>query len=96
MTEAAALITVFTTMFIIIDPPGLAPVFIALTQGMTPAQRRAIQSRLRAFGYYNGRLDGAFGPGTYRAVVAYARDSGGERQLQTQAGAFGIYDSLIY
>lgn len=45
MTEAAALITVFTTMFIIIDPPGLAPVFIALTQGMTPAQRRAIAIR---------------------------------------------------
>ncbi|MDO8882336.1 MAG: peptidoglycan-binding domain-containing protein [Pseudotabrizicola sp.] len=60
------------------------------------AQRRAIQSRLRAFGYYNGGIDAAFGPGTYNAVVAYARDSGGERQLQTRAGTFGIYDSLIY
>ncbi|MFN3721864.1 MAG: peptidoglycan-binding protein [Paracoccaceae bacterium] len=60
------------------------------------SQRRAIQSRLRAFGYYTGGIDGAFGPGTYRAVVAYARDSGGERQLQTRAGTFGVYDSLIY
>ena len=59
-------------------------------------QRRAIQSRLRGFGYYNGRVDGAFGPGTYRAVLAYARDSGGEGQLQSSAGSFGIYDSLIY
>ncbi|MFN4155429.1 MAG: peptidoglycan-binding domain-containing protein [Paracoccaceae bacterium] len=60
------------------------------------AQRRAIQSRLRAFGYYNGGIDAAFGPGTYRAVVAYARDTGGEHQLQTRAGSFGVYDSLIY
>ena len=60
------------------------------------AQRRAIQSRLRAFGYYNGGIDAAFGPGTYRAVVAYARDSGGERQLQSRAGSFGVYDSLLY
>ena len=60
------------------------------------SQRRAIQSRLRSFGYYTGRIDGSFGPGTYRAVLAYARDSGGERQLASQAGSFGIYDSLIY
>lgn len=45
MTELPALITAFTTLFIIIDPPGLAPVFIALTQGMNAAQRRAIAVR---------------------------------------------------
>ncbi|WP_108816034.1 MarC family protein [Loktanella sp. Alg231-35] len=45
MTELPALIAAFTTMFIILDPPGLAPVFIALTQGMTAAQRRTIAVR---------------------------------------------------
>lgn len=45
MTEAAALITAFTTLFIIIDPLGLTPLFIALTQGMTPAQRRGVAMR---------------------------------------------------
>ena len=45
MTELPALITALTTMFIIIDPPGLAPVFVALTQGMSAAQRRAIAVR---------------------------------------------------
>lgn len=45
MTELPALIAAFTTMFIIMDPPGLAPVFIALTQGMTTAQRRIIAIR---------------------------------------------------
>ncbi len=59
-------------------------------------ERRAIQSRLRSYGYYTGGIDGAFGPGTYRAIVAYARDAGGEGQLRNRAGAFGIYDSLIY
>lgn len=47
MTDLPALITAFTTLFIIIDPPGLAPVFIALTQGMDAAKRRAIA--IRAF-----------------------------------------------
>ena len=47
MTELPALIAAFTTLFIIIDPPGLAPVFIALTSGMTDRQRRAIA--IRAF-----------------------------------------------
>ncbi|KQB98176.1 MarC family transcriptional regulator [Loktanella sp. 1ANDIMAR09] len=47
MTEIPALIAAFTTLFIIIDPPGLAPVFIALTQGMSAQQRRAIG--IRAF-----------------------------------------------
>ncbi len=47
MTELPALIAAFTTLFIIIDPPGLAPVFIALTQGMDAARRRAIA--IRAF-----------------------------------------------
>ncbi len=45
MTELPALIAAFTTLFIIIDPPGLAPVFIALTTGMTDRQRRAIAVR---------------------------------------------------
>jgi multiple antibiotic resistance protein len=45
MTELPAIIAAFTALLIIIDPPGLAPVFIALTQGMTAAQRRAIAIR---------------------------------------------------
>ncbi|MEY1555263.1 MarC family protein [Yoonia sp. R2331] len=45
MTELATLITVFSTLFIIIDPPGLAPIFVALTQGMSPAERRTIALR---------------------------------------------------
>lgn len=64
--------------------------------GYSHSQRKAIQSRLRSYGYYTGRVDGAFGPATYRAVLAYARDSGGAQQLETRAGSYGVYDSLIY
>lgn len=45
MMETAFLITAFATLFVVIDPPGLVPLFIALTQGLTPAQRRAMAQR---------------------------------------------------
>jgi multiple antibiotic resistance protein len=45
MTDLPALIAAFTAMFIVIDPIGLAPLFIAMTQGMTQAHRRAIGAR---------------------------------------------------
>ena len=44
------LITAFVTMFVIIDPIGLAPLFVALTRGMTDQQRRAIALRATATG----------------------------------------------
>lgn len=41
-------VTAFVTLFVVIDPIGLAPVFIALTPGMTAAQRRRIGMRALA------------------------------------------------
>lgn len=43
--DAAFLITAFVTLFVIVDPIGLTPLFVALTQGMSQAQRRAIGLR---------------------------------------------------
>lgn len=40
--DLAPLVTAFITLFVIIDPLGLAPLFVALTQGQSPARRRAI------------------------------------------------------
>jgi multiple antibiotic resistance protein len=40
--DTAYMITALVTMFVVIDPIGLAPLFIALTQGMTPAERRRV------------------------------------------------------
>lgn len=59
-------------------------------------ERRLIQRRLAYWGYYRGAVDGSFGPGTYSAVLAYARDNGHGRSLGSTAGAFGVYDGLIY
>lgn len=39
------LITAFATLFVVIDPPGLVPLFIALTQGMDNARRNAMARR---------------------------------------------------
>lgn len=45
MFESAALISVFVTLFVVIDPIGLTPMFIALTQGNSTAHRRAVALR---------------------------------------------------
>lgn len=45
MPETAFLITAFATLFVVVDPPGLVPLFIALTQGMSPERRRAMAGR---------------------------------------------------
>jgi multiple antibiotic resistance protein len=45
MIETGFLVTAFVTLFVVIDPPGLVPMFIALTQGMTPEHRRALARR---------------------------------------------------
>ena len=39
------LITAFATLFVVIDPPGLVPLFIALTRGMSVERRRAMALR---------------------------------------------------
>ena len=69
MLDTAFLITAFATLFVVIDPPGLIPLFIALTRGMTPDQRRAIGLRaciiaavlLTMFGFAGEALLGFIG-----------------------------------
>ncbi len=69
MPETAFLITAFATLFVVIDPPGLVPLFIALTRGMEPARRRAMAQRacliaavlLTAFGLFGESLLGFIG-----------------------------------
>ncbi len=38
-------ITAFATLFVVIDPPGLVPLYIALTHGMEPELRTAMARR---------------------------------------------------
>jgi multiple antibiotic resistance protein len=67
--DTALLITAFATLFVVIDPPGLVPMFIALTAGMSAERRRAMAQRacliaaglLTAFGLAGEALLGFIG-----------------------------------
>ena len=67
--DFAQILTVFLTLFVIVDPIALAPMFIAMTQGMDAERRRTIALRacliaiglLTAFGLLGDALLGAIG-----------------------------------
>lgn len=46
--DSSFLISAFVTLFVVIDPIGLTPIFVALTAGMSQARRRAIIFRALA------------------------------------------------
>lgn len=54
-------VTTFVTLFVIIDPIGLTPMFMALTKGETRAQRRRVTLRAVAVGGLLLVLFGALG-----------------------------------
>ncbi len=59
--ELAFVITAFTALFVVIDPIGLAPLFVALTQGESAARRRRIALRACAVAFGLLTLFGLFG-----------------------------------
>jgi hypothetical protein len=65
-------------------------------QSYSSTERRLIQRNLANNGYYRGGIDGSFGPGTYSAIAAYARDTGNSDRLASTSGAFAVYDGLIF
>ena len=57
------------------DPslPTAAPVMRTGSKGQ---EVKDLQTRLSALGYYNGKIDGEFGPGTKEAVTAFQKANG--------------------
>jgi multiple antibiotic resistance protein len=45
MIDPAFLVTAFAALFVVIDPIGLTPIFVALTRGMSATRRRALAVR---------------------------------------------------
>lgn len=69
MADLSLYITAFVTLFIVVDPIGLAPLFIALTRGMDARRRRGVGIRacavaavlLTLFGLLGEHLLGGIG-----------------------------------
>ena len=59
--DGSFLITSFVTLFVVIDPLGLVPLFIALTRGMAPDHRRAVGLRACVIAALLLTLFGLFG-----------------------------------
>lgn len=59
--DTAFLVTGFVTLFVIIDPIGLTPMFVALTQGMDRKRRQAIALRGVLVGFFVLSLFAVFG-----------------------------------
>ena len=51
MAMSDTMISAFTTLLVTVDPPGLAPLFLGLTQGMTRAQRQQVAVRGSVMGF---------------------------------------------
>ncbi len=47
-----------------------------LRQGSTGAEVKEVQRRLKQWGYYTGAVDGIFGAGTKKAVIAFQKKNG--------------------
>ncbi len=52
------------------------PTSSALRVGSTGAKVKSMQQRLKALGYYSGSVDGTFGEGTRKALVAFQKANG--------------------
>jgi multiple antibiotic resistance protein len=59
--DTTALISAFVTIFVVIDPIGLAPMFVALTKGADAAHRRMVALRACTIAVVTLALFGLFG-----------------------------------
>lgn len=78
MTEI--LVTAFVTLFVIIDPIGLVPIFVALTRGMTQDERGRVGRRALIIGFAILAVFGLLGDTLLQAIgisIPALRISGG-------------------
>lgn len=54
----------------------LAEAAAVLRQGAKGGEVKEVQRRLKQWGYYNGAVDGVFGAGTKKAVIAFQKKNG--------------------
>lgn len=73
----------------LISPESLSWRRVVCETNMTASLARTLQTRLKAKGYYNGKIDGVYGRQTMLAVASYANDQG----LPSNRNAI-VYDVL--
>lgn len=71
MAASETLISAFTTLLVTVDPPGLAPLFLGLTQGMTTAQRKQVAVRGSLLGFAILTAFALFGAALFDALGIY-------------------------
>lgn len=64
---------VLTALLLAALPGAMA---VTYRQGASGEQVRTIQQKLKRWGYYDGAVDGIFGSGTRKAVVAFQKKNG--------------------
>lgn len=68
MIGTDSMINAFTTLLVTVDPPGLAPLFLGLTQGMTRGERRQVAVRGSIIAFAILTVFALFGAGILSAL----------------------------
>jgi len=80
-------------------PGGASSAALPPAEPLRPGAVRAVQSRLRALGFYNGAVDGVWGQGTQVSVERFQQGRGlqpnGQLNPATMA-ALGLGDGMAY
>lgn len=88
---------------VILEEPEETPAQARRSESLLDREaRRALQTALQWFGYYNSGIDGAFGPGTRRSMRDWQADQGYEptgilttKQREALMGAYNeVFDAL--
>jgi peptidoglycan hydrolase-like protein with peptidoglycan-binding domain len=81
------------------NQPGAAAAALPPAEPLRPRTVRAVQSRLRALGFYNGAIDGVWGPGTQTSVERFQQGRGLQPNGQLNPAtmtALGLGDGMAY
>ena len=100
MNRRTFLITAAAALAFPMSAYAQADALASAFEGLSPSARLVAQEKLSAGGFYSGRLDGAFGPGTRSALMnaaAFTRDNSYGRadfDLTSPKGASGFLTAL--
>ena len=84
---------------VLLAPPSTAAAAVPPPETLRSSSVRAIQSRLRALGFYNGAVDGVWGSGTQMAIERFQQSRGLQPNGQLNpltVNALGLGEGLVY